>query len=56
MKPMTSADTQTPISRPICWLEGVAPTRKPVFRSCDVAPAIAAAMQTTAPTHSAIGA
>src|SRR5918993_1709929 len=28
---------------------------KPVFRSCDVAPAFAAAMQTIAPTHSAIG-
>src|SRR5215218_3035974 len=27
----------------------------PVFRSCDVAPAFAAAMQTTAPTQSAIG-
>ena len=42
--------------RPICCRMGVAPTRKPVFRSCEVAPAIDAAMQTTAPTPSAIGA
>ena len=42
--------------RPICWYFGVAPTRKPVLRSCEVAPAMAAAMQTTAPTQSAMGA
>ena len=35
---------------------GVAPTRNPVFRSCEVAPAMAAAMHTTEPTQSAIGA
>src|SRR3954468_4541501 len=34
---------------------GVAPTRYPVLRSCDVPPALAAAMQTTAPTQRAIG-
>src|SRR5262245_12327823 len=34
---------------------GVAPTMKPVFRSCDVLPAFAAAMQTMAPTQIAIG-
>src|SRR5213592_2056048 len=32
---------------------GVDPTRKPVFRSWDVAPALAAAIQTIAPTQSA---
>src|SRR3954453_6080099 len=34
---------------------GVAPTRYPVFRSCDVPPACAAAMHTMAPTQIAIG-
>src|SRR5580698_4709278 len=32
---------------------GVAPTRKPVFKSCDVVPPLEAAMQTTAPTDRA---
>ena len=41
--------------KPICCFRGVAPTRKPVFRSCDVAPAFAAAMHTRAPTQSATG-
>jgi hypothetical protein len=53
---MTSADVATPMISPICWETGVAPTMNPVLRSCDVAPAIAAAMQTTAPTPRAIGA
>ena len=53
---MTSDEVITPIIRPICWWRGVAPTRKPVLRSCEVAPALAAAMQTMAPTDSAIGA
>ena len=43
-------------SQSLCWWRGVAPTRKPVLRSCDVAPALAAAMQTMAPTMSAMGA
>src|SRR5438876_6058820 len=34
---------------------GVAPTRYPVFKSWDVPPAFAAAMQTTAPTQIATG-
>src|SRR5574338_205752 len=34
---------------------GVAPTMYPVLRSWEVAPAFAAAIQTTAPTHSATG-
>ena len=38
----------------ICWFRGVAPTRKPVFRSCDVVPPFDAAMQTIAPTDSAV--
>src|SRR3989454_8452876 len=32
----------------ICWRRGVEPTRKPVFRSCDVLPAFAVATATTA--------
>ena len=36
-----------------CCFHGVAPTRKPVFRSWLVVPALLAAMQTTAPTASA---
>ena len=47
--PMASVETVTPISKPICCQYGVAPTRKPVFKSCEVAPAMAAAMQTTPP-------
>jgi hypothetical protein len=45
----------TPTRSPICWRRGVAPTRNPVFKSCEVAPAFAAATQTMAPTMSAIG-
>ena len=32
-----------------CCFHGVAPIRKPVFRSCEVSPALAEAMQTTPP-------
>jgi len=32
----------------ICWRRGVEPTRKPVFKSCDVLPAFAVATATTA--------
>src|SRR4029453_15426762 len=56
VNPITSAETMTPMMRPICCELGVAPTRKPVLRSCDVAPAMAAAMHTTEPTQIAIGA
>ena len=38
----------------ICWTSGVAPTRKPVFRSCEVVPPFDEAMQTMAPTESAV--
>ena len=54
--PMTNDAVRTPMMRPTCCRTGVAPTRNPVFRSCEVAPAMAAAMQTTAPTPSAMGA
>ena len=40
----------TPTSSPTCWRRGVAPSKKPVFRSWDVSPAMDAAMATTQPT------
>src|ERR1051325_2918286 len=46
---MATTETVTPTIRAICCLAGVAPTRKPVFKSCDVLPALADAMQTTPP-------
>ena len=55
VNPIAIVAAKTPISKPICCLTGVAPTRYPVFRSCDVAPAFAEAMQTNDPTISAIG-
>src|SRR5947207_666828 len=39
-----------PMNWPSCWRAGVAPTRKPVFKSCEMSPAFDAAMQTTVPT------
>src|SRR5688572_21957330 len=39
--------------RATCWRQGVPPTRKLVFRSWLVVPALLAAMQTTAPMDSA---
>ena len=35
---------------PSCWRAGVAPTSWPVFRSCEMSPALDAATQTTVPT------
>jgi hypothetical protein len=55
VNPITIVETTTPMTSPICWRIGVAPTRKPVFKSWLVAPAFAAAMHTIAPTHSASG-
>ena len=46
---MTTADTTTPIISPICCFLGVAPTRKPVFRSWEVSPAMAAMTQMMPP-------
>src|SRR5688500_6461142 len=39
-----------PMNCPSCCLAGVAPTRYPVFKSCEMSPAFDAAMQTTVPT------
>src|SRR4051794_11032000 len=43
---MTSAEEIVPIRIAICCRDGVAPTRNPVFRSCEVVPAFDDAMQT----------
>src|SRR5437868_10812787 len=51
--PMEITETATPISRAICCARGVAPTRNPVFKSCEVLPALADAMQTTPPIANA---
>ena len=50
---MTSADDRTPMISPYCCRRGVAPTRNPVLRSCDVSLAMQMAMHTTAPTEMA---
>src|SRR5438552_11582321 len=55
VKPIASDETIAPTNNDNCWYLGVAPIRKPVFKSCDVAPALAAAIQTIPPTTSAIG-
>src|SRR3954447_12546273 len=39
-----------PRNWPNCCFAGVAPTRNPVFKSCEMSPAFDAAMQTTVPT------
>src|SRR3982751_1530593 len=38
----------------ICWYFGVEPTRKPVFKSCEVVPPFDAAIQTMPPMESAV--
>ena len=43
--PIASADTTEPINSPICCFLGVAPRMYPVFKSCEVSPAIAATIQ-----------
>src|SRR5580704_3468512 len=45
---MTTADVSAPATIAHCCFDGVAPTRKPVLRSCDVVPPFDEAMQTTA--------
>ena len=46
--PTARAEPMAPMRIAICWRRGVAPTRKPVFKSCDVLPPFATA---TAITH-----
>ena len=45
-----TAEVRTPMSSAVCCRRGVAPSRKPVFRSWDVSPEIDAAIATTQPT------
>ena len=52
--PRTSAEQSAPMRIAICWYFGVAPTRNPVFRSCDVVPPFEDAMQTMPPIESAV--
>src|SRR6185437_11192152 len=51
--PTTNTDVITPIISASCCLEGVAPTRYPVFKSCEVPPAFDDATHTTPPMVSA---
>src|SRR5260370_223368 len=46
---MEKMETTTAIMMAICCFQGVAPMRWPVLRSCEVSPALEAAMQTTPP-------
>src|SRR5210317_2087306 len=48
-----TAEVRTPISSAVCCRRGVATSRKPVLRSCDVSPDIDAAIATTQPTVNA---
>src|SRR4029077_6827680 len=52
--PSVSADASEPKTIAICCARGVDPTRKPVFKSCDVVPPLDAAMQTFPPIESAV--
>src|SRR5262245_55063887 len=52
--PITRADVKAPTRMDHCCFRGVAPTRYPVFRSCDVVPPFEDAMQTTAATVRAV--
>ena len=52
--PMTRADVSAPTRIATCCFQGVAPTRKPVFRSCEVVPPLDDAMQTTPAIESAV--
>jgi hypothetical protein len=54
IRPITSAEEIAPTRIAHCWYLGVAPTRKPVFRSWDVVPPFEEATQTTAATVMAI--
>ena len=47
VQPTASADAMAPTRIAICWRRGVAPTRNPVFRSCEVLPPLATATAIT---------
>src|SRR5262245_48053894 len=52
--PMTMAEVKAPIKMASCCHLGVAPTKKPVFKSCDVVPPLEDAMHTTAAIDMAV--
>src|SRR5690348_18432168 len=54
VKPMKMAEVSAPTRIANCCQRGVAPTRKPVLRSCEVVPPLEEAMQTTAATVKAV--
>ena len=51
---MNRAEIKAPTRIEICCFQGVAPTRKPVFRSCEVVPPFDDAMQTIPAIESAV--
>ena len=51
---MTTAEIKAPTRIATCCFQGVAPTRKPVLRSCEVVPPLDEAMQTTPAIESAV--
>jgi hypothetical protein len=53
VQPITSAEVRAPTRIESCCALGVAPTRNPVLRSCEVVPPLEAAMQTTPAIDSA---
>ena len=53
VQPITITLVTTPTMIATCCFQGVPPTRKLVFRSWLVVPALLAAMQTTVPIESA---
>src|SRR5438270_10239853 len=52
--PRVRAEASAPTRMAICWYFGVEPTRKPVFKSCEVVPPFDEAMQTMPPMESAV--
>src|ERR1043166_4504846 len=54
MEPSARADAGAPTRMAICCALGVEPTRKPVFKSCEVVPPFEAAIQTMPPIESAV--
>src|SRR5258707_15882707 len=51
---MNSADIKAPTRIEICCCHGVAPTRKPVFKSCEVVPPLDEAIHTIPAIDSAV--
>ena len=52
--PRINAEDKAPARMAYCCNRGVEPTKKPVFKSCEVVPALLQEIQTIAPTESAV--